>query len=114
MPQRGVLARAREQASEQVVTRRCAHADRQVDRRAALSHRGVDPSARQIQHVAGLEDRVDARLGPCALGDGVAVPGPGLVGERMPVHRLVDRPALRTRDLDDEHVVGVVVRIEPA
>ena len=49
-----------------------------------------------------------------ALGDRVPVIRPGLVGQRMPVHRLVDGPVLRARDLDHEHVVRVVVRIEPA
>ena len=48
------------------------------------------------------------------LGDRVAVIRPGLVGQRMPVHGLVDGPVLRARDLDHEHVVRVVVRIEPA
>ena len=79
-----------------------------------MGHRGVDPSSRQIEDVPGLEDSVDPRLRSCALGDSFAVIGPRLVGERMPVHRLVNRPMLRAGDLDDEHVVGVVVRIEPA
>ncbi len=74
----------------------------------------MDPPSRQVQDVPGLEDRVDQRRALGVLGDRVPVIRPGLVGQRMPVHRLVDGPVLRARDLDHEHVVRVVVRIEPA
>ena len=109
-----VVARVGEKAREHVVPRGRANADREVDGRAAERLGGVDPSARQVEHVAGLEHRVDRGRRPGARRDRVAVVGPRLVGERMPVHGLVDPPVLRARDLDHEHVVRVVVRIEPA
>ena len=60
-------------------------------------------------NTASIAGAVRARVG-----DRVAVVGPRLVGERMPVHGLVDPPVLRAGDLDHEHVMRVVVRIEAA
>ncbi len=109
-----VVCSLREQVLEQVVAGRRADADREVDGCASERHRRVDPSAWQVQHVARLEHRVDRRLGLRAQGDAVAVLGPGLGSERMPVDGFVDRPPLRAGDLDHEDVVRVEVRIEAA
>ena len=87
--------------------------DGQVDRRVAERGRGVDPAARQVEGVAGAQDPVDDGRPAAGVGDRRAVVGPHLVLERVRVHGRVDHPVLLAGHLQDEHVVGVVVRREP-
>ena len=86
--------------------------DGQVDGRVAERGRGVDPAARQVEGVAGAQDPVDDGGAAAGVGDRGAVVGPHLVLERVRVHGRVDDPVLLAGHLQDEHVVGVVVRRE--
>ena len=71
--------------------------------------RGVDVTAWQVAGVARLELDVQQRLG---AGGHETCAGLGLRGERQPDDRLVHDPALAATDLQDEHVVGVVVEVQ--
>ena len=81
----------------------------------------VSPSAcaacrkprRQVERVTGTQHDVDQRLLPGGGLDGGLVVRPRLVTQRVPEDRLADEPALLARDLQDEHVVHVVVAAEP-
>ena len=74
----------------------------------------MDPPARQIQCVAFGKHGVDDRCTGHALGDRGTMLRPRLRRQGMVVHGLVHDPALLPGRLQDEHVVDVVVRIEPA
>ena len=68
----------------------------------------------QVEHVARRQHGVDHRL---ALGRGGhlrGAVGPRLGAQRIGEHRLVDAPVLLAGHLQDEDVVDVVVRAEPA
>ena len=68
----------------------------------------VEPAARQVERVAGLQRDVEDRLAGRAERRAVA-----LVLQRQLEHRLVDEPALLARDLEREHLVRVVVDGQP-
>src|SRR6202012_420292 len=72
------------------------------------------PAWGKVQHVPGGEGGLEVGGEPRTLDDGIAVVGPGFIAERIAVDGFVDRPALLSRDLDDEDVVYVVMRVEPA
>ena len=84
-----------------------------MDRDLALRLGGMQPATRQVEDIAGLEHRVDVGLAFSGLGDGGAAIGPGLAAQRVHVDRLMDDPALRSLDLQNEDVVDVVVIVEP-
>src|SRR5687767_8957652 len=87
-------------------------AESQVGAYAAKRRRSVEVSARKIEAVSRLEHRLDERrlLGPL-LNVGLPVV-PGLVTQRRLQDRPVDSPLLLSFDLEDEHVVYVVVSAE--
>ncbi len=87
-------------------------ADGEVAGDVLLGLRRVHPAARQVERVALTQDDVERGL---ALGRGedvVPVPRPVLRAQRDVEDRLVHDPALLARELQDEHVVDVVVRCE--
>ncbi len=100
-----VVGGAVDEPAQQVVTGVGQDADRDVQRGGVLGGGRVDEAPRQVEAVAGAELVVEE--------DGL---GAGrLVVRAVPVERgvdqgLADRPVLRALDLEDEHVVGVVVR----
>jgi hypothetical protein len=89
-------------------------AERQVRADVAERRRGVEGAAREVQDVAGLEHLVDEALALRLGAHGLATVGPGLVAQGRLVDGGVDAPALGAGDLQDEHVVHVVVVVEAA
>ena len=87
---------------------------RWTDHRPAERGCRVDPAPRQVEHVARPEDLVDGRVALRLPLHGGAMVGPRLVAQGLPVHRRVDPPVLLPRDLQNEDIVHVVVRIESA
>src|SRR4051812_1653565 len=73
----------------------------------------MDEPTREVQDVAGFEERLVARAVGCTGLDRSTVLRPGLIVKRIRVHWVVNDPALRAGDLQHEHVVDVVVRGEP-
>src|SRR4030095_13852286 len=103
-PELEVFATLLEGSAHRVQPRDDVDADGQVQRIGIGGQSLVKPSARQIEHVAGLED---------AILNGLARPTQlrriALVLERKLEQGLVDEPALATGHLENEDVVGVVV-----
>ena len=96
-----------ERALGGVVPRVHADADREVQRVGRRRLGLVEPAAREVERVAGLEHEVVARLAVLAERRRVA-----LVLERQLEQRVVDQPALLAGHLEDQHVVRVVVHRE--
>ena len=81
--------------------------DGDVERVGLRRLRLVQPPAREVERASRTEDEIVDRLVVLAEGRRVA-----LVLERQLEQRLVQEPALLAGDLEDEHVVSVVVHRE--
>jgi hypothetical protein len=87
-------------------------ADGEVDARAAEGSRRVEVAAWQVEAVTRDQGLLDEwRTLSCLFDSGLPA-GPRLVTQRQLVHRRADLPPLLTGDLQDEHVVDVVVVAE--
>ena len=74
----------------------------------------MDPAARKVEHVAGPKGHVDRRGAGCLTLDARAHARPWLMRQRVDEGGLMDAPLLLARNLHDEDVVHVIVRVEPA
>ena len=101
-----------EQQVDEVAAGESGDADREMHGGAAKGYRGVNPPTRQVQHVAGAQRLVEGRGAGRLTLNFFAHSRPGFVRQRVNQGRLVYPPPLVTGDLDDEHVVHVVVRVE--
>lgn len=82
-------------------------ADQVQARGALVGCDGVPPTAREVQHVARVEDQV---------GEGISrrrFRGLDIAVHRLGPGRSIDAPALGAIDLDHDHVVVVAVDLEP-
>ena len=76
--------------------------DREVNRDTAQRLSRVDEASRQIENVALLEHMVGARVLGRARFDRAPIPCPGLARKRTRMHRIMNHPSLRARDLKHE------------
>ncbi len=96
-----------ERAAQQRLHRGCMDADRQVDARLGIGLRRMHPAARDIEHVARIEPQRE-RFGQALCAERLAA----RQRARRHIGVFIDEPGLRSLDLQDQHVMVVIMRQE--